>query len=303
MKKVCIFFLISLITGCGNKGTDNELRSQEKTEIIAQDAQIRKLAGDFKFTEGPAADADGNVYFTDQPNDRIMIWSTNGELSTFLQPCQRCNGTFFSKNGHLLACADEFRRLVSISMDGNMNVLLDNFAGKKLNGPNDLWLDPKGGIYFTDPYYERPWWNPKGMEQDGQHVYYLKPDGKTAIRVVDDLEQPNGIIGTPDGKKLYVADIRAQKTWSYSITDDGKLTNKTFFAPEGSDGMTLDEKGNVYLTNRTVSVFSPSGKKIAAIDVPEWPANVCFGGTDRKCLFITARTSLYALQMNVNGVY
>ncbi len=303
MQKLWTLLLVTVLACGGNNTTDKNRQSDAEKNIVAEDAEIQKLAGDFKFTEGPASDVQGDVYFTDQPNDRIMIWSVDGKLSTFLQPCQRCNGTFFDKNGDLLACADEKRRLVSISMDGTMTVLVDHFAGKRLNGPNDLWPDPKGGIYFTDPYYERSWWENKGMEQDGQHVYYLKPDRKTVIRVVDDLEQPNGIIGTPDGKTLYVADIRAGKTWAYSIADDGTLTDKTFFAPEGSDGMTMDERGNVYLTNKTVSVFSPSGDNIAAIEFPERPANVCFGAADRMTLFVTARTVLYSLKMQVKGAY
>jgi len=139
------------------------------------------------------------------------------------------------------------------------------------------------------------------MEQDGQHVYYLTPDGKQLIRVADDLVQPNGIIGTADGKLLYVADIRAKKTYVYTTNDDGTLSNKKLFAPEGSDGMTIDNEGNVYLTTKDVSVYDPEGNNIERIKVPEQPANVCFGGKDKQTLFITARTSLYSIRMRVKG--
>ena len=141
------------------------------------------------------------------------------------------------------------------------------------------------------------------MEQDGQCVYYLSPDYKRLRRVADDLVQPNGIIGTPDGKKLYVADIRARKTYVYDIGADGTLSNKKLFCEMGSDGMTIDNEGNVYLTGRGVTVFDSKGSKIQQIDVDErWTANVCFGGRDRKTLFITASKGLYAVRMRVKGV-
>jgi gluconolactonase len=120
--------------------------------------------------------------------------------------------------------------------------------------------------------------------------------------VADDLKQPNGIIGTPDGKTLYVADIGDKKTYSYAIKQNGRLADKKLFCEMGSDGMTIDEKGNVYLTGRGVTVFDKAGKKVTQIDVPEgWTANVCFGGADMKTLFITASTRLYGLKMSVKG--
>jgi gluconolactonase len=140
------------------------------------------------------------------------------------------------------------------------------------------------------------------MEQEGQCVYYLSPDYATVTRVADDLVQPNGIIGTADGKTLYVADIGDKKTYAYDISKEGVLSNKRLFCEMGSDGMTIDEQGNVYLTGKGVSVFNPAGEKIKQIDVPEgWTANVTFGGKDRKTLFITASDSVYTLQMQVQG--
>ncbi len=265
--------------------------------IIAAGEKVQKLSGDSLFTEGPAVDADGNVFFTDQPNDRIVKWSVGGKLSTFKQPCGRSNGLYFDSKGNLLACADENNQLWSINPKGEVTVLVEDYKGKLLNGPNDLWVRPDGGLYFTDPFYKRPYWKRGPMEQDGQCVYYLTADHKTLTRVVEDLVQPNGIIGTPDGKKLYVADIGARKTYVYDIREDGTLAKKTLFCEMGSDGMTIDSEGNVYLTGRGVTVFDKSGKKIEQIDVPErWTANVCFGGKDRRTLFITASTGLYSIQ-------
>ena len=182
-------------------------------------------------------------------------------------------------------------------------MLVKDFDAKLLNGPNDLWIRPDGGIYFTDPLYPRPYWKrDKKMQQDGQHVYFLAPDRKNIKRVATDLKQPNGIIGTPDGKTLYVADIGAGKTYAYDIQPDGSLTNKRLFCNLGSDGMTLDNEGNVYLTGRGVTVFDKSGKQIEHIDVPEpWTANITFGGKDRDLLFITASKNVYGLKTRVKG--
>jgi gluconolactonase len=270
--------------------------------LIAPGAKLEKLAGDFKFTEGPAADAEGNVFFTDQPNDRILRWSTDGKLSTFLQPCGRANGLCFDARGNLWACADAKNELWQITPNRKVTVVVKGYRGKLLNGPNDVWVRPDGGVYFTDPFYKRPYWKRGPREQDVQGVYYLAPDRKTLTRVAADLKQPNGLIGTPDGKTLYVADIGAGRTYAYDVRPDGTLARKRLFCKLGSDGMTLDAEGNVYLTGKGATVFDSTGKQVAHIDVPEpWTANVCFGGKDRRTLFITASTGFYGLKMRVKG--
>jgi len=272
------------------------------TTVLAPGATVELLAGDFKFTEGPTCDAAGNVFFTDQPNDRIMKWSVDGKLSTFLQPAGRANGMYFDAKGNLITCADENNALWSITPEGKVTVILNHYQDKLLNGPNDVWVRPDGALYFTDPYYQRPWWKHDKMPQSGQHVFFLSADRKRLVRVTDDLTQPNGIIGTPDGKTLYVADIGANKTYAYAIQPDGTLANKKLVCEKGSDGMTLDAEGNLYLTGKGVMVFNPAGKQIEQIAVPEeWTANVSFGGKDRQTLFITASKGLYAVKLRVRG--
>jgi gluconolactonase len=179
-----------------------------------------------------------------------------------------------------------------------------NYHSKLLNGPNDVWLRANGGLYFTDPFYKRDYWKRGPMEQDVQGVFYLAPNHKKLTRVVKDLQQPNGIIGTPDGKTLYVADIQGNKTYAYDIKPDGMLANKRLFCELGSDGMTIDNEGNLYLTGKPgVTIFDKTGKQIEQIPVAEdWTANVCFGGKDGHTLFITASKSLYAMHMRVKGV-
>lgn len=271
-------------------------------KIIAPAATVEKLADGFAFTEGPACDKAGNVFFTDQPNDRILKWTTAGKLETFMEPCGRANGLSFDREGNLWACADGKNELWRITPDKQVTVVLTNYQGKLYNGPNDLWLPRTGGVFFTDPHYKRPYWN-RGPKEMDECVYFLHPDHQTVTRVIDDLKQPNGIIGTPDGKTLYVADIGAGKTFRYTIQSGGTLTGKTLFCELGSDGLTVDDQGNIYLTGKGVSVFDPSGKKIEQIEVPEgWTANVCFGGKERDTLFITASKGLYGLRMSVKGV-
>lgn len=269
--------------------------------LIQPGAKLRELSSGFDFTEGPTADPEGNVYFTDQPNDRILKWDLAGRLSTFLQPTGRSNGLYFHNDG-IIACADDENQLWRISLSGEVEVLVRDYQGNLLNGPNDAWVRPDGGIYFTDPYYKRPYWRRGDSEQDRQAVYFLYPDRSRLVRVAEDLVQPNGIVGTPDGTTLYVADIRDGKTWSYSIHPDGTLSNKSLFCEMGSDGMTLDERGNLYLTGKGVTVFDRSGRLLGNIEVPEpWTANVCFGGRDWRTLFITASKGFYGLEMQVAG--
>ncbi|MEO5602124.1 MAG: SMP-30/gluconolactonase/LRE family protein [Cyclobacteriaceae bacterium] len=274
----------------------------EKSKLIQKGALLKLISSEFKFTEGPTADRDGNVFFTDQPNDRIMKWSTNGTISVFMEGAGRSNGLAFDMNGNLLACADLHNELWSIDKNRKVTILVKNFKGKKLNGPNDLWIHPRGWIYFTDPFYKRDYWNRSEKEIEQENVYYFSADGKILEVAAGDFVRPNGIVGTRDGKKLYVADINAGKTYSFRIGNDGSLSDRKLFAALGSDGITIDKKGNVYLTGKGVTILNPDGEQIGHIPVPEgWTANVCFGGSDKKTLFITASKSLYSLQMKVNG--
>ena len=276
--------------------------SNSLSGVIAPGAKLEKLSGEFQFAEGATCDAQGNVFFTDQPNNRIMEWSVDGKLTVFLQPAGRANGMYFSHNGQLLACADEKTELWSIAADGKHTVLAKEFNGKPLNGPNDVWERPDGGLYLTDPFYKRDWWDYSQRPQDGEHVYFLSADRKTFKRVTTDLVQPNGITGTPDGKTLFVADIRANKTYGYDIQADGSLAGKRLVCEKGSDGMTIDTEGNLYLTGRGVFVFDKKGNQIEHIAVPEpWVGNLCFGGKDKQTLFLAATKGFYSIRLNTKG--
>lgn len=290
-----ILLLILVLSVCAQTGLPEKL--------VVKNATLRLLASDYKFTEGPAVDPQGNVFFTDQPNNRILKWSPNEGVTVFMENAGRANGLFFDNEGNLLACADGKNQLWRIDRNKKVTVLIDNYQGKRLNGPNDLWVDPKGGIYFTDPFYKRDYWTRTEKEIEEERVYYLSPDRNKLTVAMDNFVRPNGIVGTADGKVLYVADIGGRKTYSFRIQADGTLSERKVFAEMGSDGMTIDRKGNIYLTGKGVTVFNRLGEQIGHIPVEEpWTANVCFGGADLKTLFVTASKSVYTLKMKVKGV-
>jgi gluconolactonase len=271
---------------------------------LADGATLTLLTDDCDFTEGPAANSKGEVFFTDQPNDRILKIGLDDSVTEFLKPAGRSNGMAFDANDNLIACADGDNQMWVIDSSGNHETLFEGFESKRLNGPNDLWIHPDGWIYFTDPFYKRPWWNHSTMPQEGQFIYRVRRDGSEIERLPFEFKQPNGIIG--DAKKgiLYVADIGDSKTYRFSISKSGELTDKKLFCEMGSDGMTIDTEGNVYLTNAAgVTVFDSAGKKVETIAIPlGWTANVCFGGADNNRLFITASTSVFVIDTKQTGL-
>lgn len=304
MKLKLINLLFIFIMAYDAKAQTNDIHTQKNpSPVIADGATLQLISNQFSFTEGPATDKEGNVFFTDQPNNKIWKYDTNGKLSVFLSGAGRSNGMFFDKNGNLISCADEHDQLWSISPEGKVTVLIKDFHGHLFNGPNDVFVTPSGAIYFTDPYYQRSYWTRKGPDLDGQKVYFLK-EKNHAVIVIDDLKKPNGIIGTPDGKYLYVADIEGNKTYKYTIAVDGMLKDQKVFTDLGSDGMTIDNEGNIYLTGNGVTVYNRDGKKIEHIDVPaKWTGNITFWGKERNYLFITASENIYIIKMKVKGVH
>jgi gluconolactonase len=273
--------------------------------LIAPGAKLELVSSQFKFTEGASVDKKGNVFFTDQPNNTIWKYDTDGKLSLFRENAGRSNGTYVDKSGNLITCADEKGQIWSIDKKGKETIVLKDFQGDQFNGPNDLWIDPKGGIYFTDPYFQRDYWERKSPdpEMKGENLYYLAKGQKQPVVVDEDFTKPNGVVGTPDGKNLYAAEIAKKFIYKYDIQSDGKLTNRRVFVEDRADGITVDEKGNVYLAGNGVTVYDPTGKQIEHIDVPSrWTANLCFGGKNKDVLFITASESVYVIKMAVKGV-
>ncbi len=277
---------------------------------IGPKGEIVKLHTGFKFTEGPAADAQGNLFFTDIPSNRILKVDTEGKLSTFLENSQGCNGLMFDGKGRLIACQGTAGRIVSIDLDTKeVKAVADQFNGKRFNRPNDVCVDRQGGVYFTDPVFgqgETP--------QDKMCVYYVSASGDVT-RLIDDLPRPNGVILSPDEKTLYVLPSGAPELMAYPVDAPGqinkakgkalcKLEQPAGAQARGGDGLTIDTNGNLYLTNPAMSaiqVVSPEGKTLGVLKFPESPSNCTFGGKDMKTLFVTARSSLYTAAMDATG--
>jgi gluconolactonase len=296
----------------------------------SQQGKVTTIKTGFSFAEGPAVDRRGNVFFTDQPNDKIYRWdAATGAITLFLQGTGRANGLAFDKNGNLITCSDLHGEAWKIYPDGSHDVLFNNYGGKLLNGPNDVWINPvNGGMYFTDPIFPRPYWDagdprqqpwePTHSEQaavgKGGYVYYLPPGaGPTAlVRVVTDAmgwvsnSWPNGVVGTPDGKKLYVnkwAGNNKGGTWVFDIEADGSLSHLKKITDWGGDGMSMDELGNIYISNGVgVMGFDPNGKQILEIPIPGGSTNNTFADSSKKLLFITTGGgSVLSVRMNVKG--
>ncbi len=286
----CLFFL--------------NLAKAQKIDLLFHQDSLKLVSSQFAFTEGPAVDKKGNIFFTDQPNNTIWKYDVNGKLTLFSNKAGRSNGLIFDKKGALIACADENFEIWKFNLKAEPTLAFKNPEGAELNGPNDLWIDAKGGIYFTDPYYQRDYWHRKSPSLTAENVYYLPKGKKDAIPVEGTLQRPNGIVGTPNGKILYVGDAKAEKIYQYDIQVNARLTNKKLLINQRSDGMTLDEKGNIYITGKPgVTIFNSGGEQIGQIKIPEsHTANVCFGGKNRDILFITASKSVYTIKMNVRGL-
>jgi len=279
--------------------------------LVADGAKVTKLASGMKFTEGPVwLPQEKKLVFSDIPNSKLMQWSQADGLSVYRES-EQANGNILDLQGRIISCQHKARNVIRIEADGSTTVLADRFDGKRFNSPNDVAIRSDGTLWFTDP----PWGLTGPHEIPGHWVYKLDPKTGKVELVHKYLAMPNGIVFSPDETRIYIADTGGNKRHPdpefhklpasiqcYEIGNDGKLAKKLFQIDSGSDGMTVDVKGNLYATHGgKVSIYGPDGRELQAINVPEGPANVCFGGDDFKTLFITARTSLYSVQMNVAG--
>lgn len=271
--------------------------SQEDEGVVAEGAEPILVRDGFQFTEGPARTGDRSVVFSDVRASRRYHWAPDtGEITLVAEETGGANGLYFAPHGDLIVCESQRGRMTSIDPDGESTVIAGEYNGTRFNAPNDVWVAPDGAVYFTDPLYGRG-----ELSQDGEHVYYIPPGGGEAVRIIDWMTKPNGLIGTPDGKTLYITDHGAGQTWQFTIMEDGSLTERCLFVEHGGDGMTIDAEGNVYLATEGVMAFSPEGDLIEQIEVPVRPTNMCFAGPDLHTLFITARDSVFTVQMRVGG--
>jgi len=264
--------------------------------VVAEGAGPELVRDGFTFTEGPARAPDGSVYFSYVRAGRTWHWNPEGEVTLFREDTGGGNGMYFDSDGNLFVCEGDRGRITRVTLENEVTVVADEYNGKRFNRPNDLWVAPDGGVYFSDPNY-----GGGELSQDGEHVYYVPPGGGEVVRIIDDMVRPNGLIGTPDGRTLYVTDAGDAKTWRFAVGEDGGLSERTVFVEFGGDGMTIDAGGNVYLALDAVVAFSPEGEQIERIELPERPTNMCFAGEDLRTLLITARGSVFTVDMRVCG--
>jgi gluconolactonase len=280
--------------------------------IVEDGAEVKKLAGDMKFTEGPVwIPREKKLIFSDIPNSKLMQWSESKGLSVFREESNQANGNILDLEGRLISCQHAARNLVRTDANGKITVLAEKFDGMRFNSPNDVAVRSDGTLWFTDP----PWGLRGKHEYGGHWVFKFDPTCGKVIPVVKDLAMPNGIIFSPDESRIYIADTGGHKRHPdaafhkspdivrcYAVSKDGTLGKKLFDIDEGSDGMAVDVQGNLYTTHGgKVNVFNADGKLLERIQVPEGPANCTFGGEDFKTLFITARTSLYSVRLKHAG--
>lgn len=283
----------------------NTVTTADEIPGVGSIGPVVKLKTGFRFTEGPAGDTEGNVYFTDIPNNRIHKLAPDGTLSVFVEPAGTCNGLMVNGD-RLLACSMEGALTSFRLSDATQTVLAAEYNATRFNAPNDLVIDQSGGIYFTDPRFRSPDPYPQGKEA----VYYRAADG-TVTRVAENDSAPNGVILSPDEKTLYIIPSFERRMWAYPVVGPGQLGEGRVFCelqqknPDGNgggDGLTIDTRGNLYITSALgLQVVSPAGKHLGIIAIPEQPANAAFAGKDNRTIYVTARTSVYSVEVDAQG--
>lgn len=299
----------TLAEGASGEGID--LNAPEFRKIVPEGAKIEKLAGGFKFTEGPVWMREGFLVFSDIPNNVLRKWDPkSAKISDFRSPSQNTNGNTLDAQGRLVCCEHSGRRVSRREKDGSYVTIVDRYEGKRLNSPNDVIFKSDGAMYFTDPPYGLPKQDQDPAKELPFNGVYRYKDGKLTL-LTKELTRPNGLAFSPDEKTLYVANSdAARKIWmAYPVEADGTLgAGKVFYDVTQSkqdglpDGLKVDKEGNVYGTGPGgVWVLSPSGKYLGLIRPEEVPAN-CHWGDDGKTLYMTARTGLYRIKLNIPGI-
>lgn len=291
---------------------DDRLRS-----LVRPDASLQKLATDTVHSEGPVYfHEDDSLVWSDAHGNRLLRWSNPDGVSVLRDPSDYQSGNYRDLDGRLVACSSGLRAIIRCDRDGECKVLVDSYHGKRLNSPNDLVVKSDGTIWFTDPPYgiTEPNQGYGGQqEQPGCFVYRFDPETGEIDAIVTDMVRPNGLAFSPDENLLYVSDTAAfnipdgpHHIRVYEVVNGRRVTNGCVFAviePGQPDGLRVDEGGNIFTSSQdSVQVYAPDGSRLGKIMVPEVVANLTFGGAERDRLFITAGTSLYAIDLNTRGV-
>jgi len=265
------------------------------------DYKVEKVAAGYTFTEGPVWSREGFLLFSDVPNQRIWKMTPGEKPVVFRENSGRTNGNTFDSKGNLYSCEGGARRVTRTDKKGVIETIADKWEGKKFNAPNDIVVSKSGHVYFTDPAFGD---QANGRELDFYGVYHVPPKGPIEL-VAKPAGRPNGIVISPDGKTLYVANSDERNIRAYDLDNRGKTTNERVVISDidgPPDGIRVDEKGNLWVTCNSVAIYSSAGKLLHKIVLAETPANCTFGDPDFMTLYITARTSVYRVRMNVKGV-
>lgn len=288
-----------------------EPKSPDFELIVGENPELKRLASGFGFTEGPLWKGDW-LLFSDIPNNRLVelrLKNEGPEVLTFRYPSGNANGNTHDHEGRILTCEHSNRRVTRTEKDGSVEVIASSFEGKRLNSPNDIVVDQKGAIYFTDPTFGLPN-RSEGKELAHQGLYRVDPSTLQIDLLVEDLQLPNGLAFSPDGELLYVDDSEMHHMRVFNVAQDGSLTGGEVFADlRGQpnevgvpDGMKVDIKGNIYCTaSGGLWVLNSNGDHLGRIVCPEIPANCGWGNEENRTLFITARTSVYSIELKIPG--
>lgn len=281
--------------------------------LLEKGARIEQVVAGLQYVEAATGDGKGNVFFADLPTGRILRWSASGRLSIIRDGAATPMGIGVAPSGQLIICEAKGRKLTVTDADGYARTLIDAYQGKKLNSPCGVWVDASGGVYFSDPRLDHG----EQFEQDRERLYYLRPDATEPTPAAEDLRRPEALAAAPDGRTLYVADVLDNKTWAYAIGANGSLSGKRLLAPTGTRGLTVDERGNVYLISGAVRVYSPGGDFLGEFRGPGPAYSGAFGGEDGRILYLAcniqkpvpgappgkveSQGGLYAVRMTVRG--
>ena len=272
------------------------------TGLVREDVIPRKLASGFKIAQGPATDVRGDVYFSDIYQNRIMKWTfADSALTLVREQPGGPDGLYFEKDGSLLVCELTGQRFARLSTEGHYEIIAETYGDDHLTGPNDVYVDEYGGIYFSDSY-------PGGNIRDPEYcVYYIPPGTSKLKRIIDDHYKTKGIHISGDKKWIYIVDYGGRKVYRYELLAPGILGRKELFIDRLCGGLTVDEYGNVYIStvndNAGVLIYNSEGERLGQIIFPESTTNLTFGGANRDQLIITTFRSLYSLQMKVKGLH
>ena len=294
-------FLIAMVLGIGLSGI--VLAASELDRVLA--SRPERIATGFQFTEGPVYSPECGLLFSDIPGNRIHQWRPDEAVTVFRSPSGHSNGLTYDRQGGLIACEHGARRVSRTEEDGRVVALASRYQGKRLNSPNDVVVKSGGTVYFTDPPYGV---KPAERELSFQGVYRIGSDGALTL-LVRDFDKPNGLAFSPDESVLYVDDSARKHVRAFEVRPDGTLANGRVFAdmqsdaPGSPDGMKVDVEGRLYVTGPGGTwVFDKTGRHLGTIVTPETPSNCAFGGEGNRTLFITARTSVYRVRLNVEGI-